>query len=143
MRRYAVSAELVVTRRPLPRCAGLSRTTSSIDFATGSPRNSSRIFPIAPIRLLHGGRPAWNARTCDEPQIVAFHLATACPATSIRAFTASRLDQGRSSRLLALMSFDGLLNFPLDCVEVEARRRLHWRIFDCCLGQSGDLLLNK
>src|SRR6185437_915982 len=49
----------------------------------------------------------------------------------------------RSSRLIAWMVFDVLLNLPSYCVEVEARRRLHWWVLDGRLGQSGDLLLTQ
>ena len=61
----------------------------------------------------------------------------------LRALSKERPLVERLGRLLPLVRFDRLLNFPFYGLKVEARRRLHWRELDGRLRQFGNLLLNE
>src|SRR6185312_6331382 len=61
----------------------------------------------------------------------------------LRALSGERPHVERSGRLLARVVLDLFVNLPLYSFKVEARWRLHGRVFDGRLRQFGDLLLNK
>jgi hypothetical protein len=61
----------------------------------------------------------------------------------LRALSGERPRVDRPGRLLALVALDLFLDLSFYSLEVEARRRLHWRKFDGRLCQFADLLLNQ